>query len=239
MTRILLPSEIDCAAPVVLDGEELHYLSRVRRHRPGDTVELRAPGGRCFRADIIEISAETAVLQVKEEVIPTASVLPVRLIVAIPKRQLLEDVVRMAGELGVERICPVLAERTVVQPKGEKIERWRRIAEESIRQSGRSVPVEVEDIRPLPEALEQFADGTRLFLHPSPNGPRLADLFPLAPPVTAVIGPEGGFTEKEVALARSLSYLAVRLDTPILRIETAAVAAAALCGAGLQRSETT
>ena len=238
MTRILLPCEIDGTSPVVLDDEELHYLSRVRRHRPGDTVELCAPGGRCFLAKVIEISAERAVLEVKEESTPSSMILPIRLLVAIPKRQLLEDVVRMAGELGVERICPIIAERTVVQPKGEKIERWRRIAEESIRQSGRSVPIEVEEIRPLPEVLEQFADGTRLFLHPSPDNPRLANAFPLTPPVTAVIGPEGGFTDREVALARSLSYRPVRLDTPILRIETAAVAAAAICGAGLQRSET-
>jgi len=149
----------------------------------------------------------------------------------------MDDVVRMASELGVARICPVIAARTVVQPGGDKLNRWRRVAEESLRQCGRPTPLAVEDIRPLAEALEApTPGGSRFLLHPAEGAPMLTAAAPFASPVTAAVGPEGGFTDEEVDLARDMGYSAVRLNTPILRIETAATAAAVLLTAHVQPS---
>lgn len=236
MTRILLGCEIDAPSTVRLKGAELHYLTRVRRCRKGDVVELRSASGRCFSATVSAMEKDGAQLLVEREIHTGFQTLPIRLLVSIPKRQLLDDVIRMAGELGVERLCPVIAARTAVTPKGDKINRWRRIAEESLRQCGRTAPMEIEDIRPLFRALEED-DGScsKLIFHPSKDARLITDAAPFRPPVTALIGPEGGFTDEEETLASTSKFLPVRLDTPILRIETAAVAAATLTGALIDR----
>jgi 16S rRNA (uracil1498-N3)-methyltransferase len=232
MTRILLDREIEAPSSIRLEGAELHYLTRVRRRREGDTVELRSASGRCFSATVSVVEQDSAQLLVEREIDAGVRTLPVRLLVSIPKHRLLDDVIRMAGELGVERLCPVIAARTAVTPKGDKIHRWRRIAEESLRQCGRTAPIAIEEVRPLFRALEE-EDGscTKLIFHPAGDARLITDAAPFRPPVTALIGPEGGFTDEEKNLAAAAGFLPVRLDTPILRIETAAVAAAVLTGA--------
>jgi 16S rRNA (uracil1498-N3)-methyltransferase len=234
MTRILVDREIARLSTIFLSGDELHYLSRVRRHRPGDEVEIRSASGRCFAARIIHVSSESAELVVEQEISAELNMLPIRLLVSIPKRQLLDDVVRMVSELGIERLTPVIAERTVVRPKGDKLERWRRIAEESLRQCGRKRPLIIDDIALLASALSDAGQcRTKLLLHPDDAAPVFTEVSPIASPVTVAIGPEGGFTETEIASALSLGFQKVRLNTPILRIETAAVAAAVLSAAFL------
>jgi 16S rRNA (uracil1498-N3)-methyltransferase len=237
MTRVFIDRDIVAPSTLCLTGDEFHYLTRVRRHRAGDDVELRSASGRCFAARILHCEIETAKLCVEREIPVDLKVLPIRLLISIPKRQLLDDVVRMVSELGIERLTPVIAERTVVRPKGDKLERWRRIADESLRQCGREKPLIVDDIAPLSLAMtDSVSDCTKLILHPGNDAPLMFDIAPLAPPATMAVGPEGGFTKTELALAESLGYKQVRLNTPILRIETAAVAAAVLAAALLTSS---
>lgn len=235
MTRILIHTEPEAFSVVQLQGDELHYLLRVRRHTEGDAVELRTPSGRCFTATVIEIEKDAATLTIQGESEGATNVLPIRLLVSLPKRRLLDDVIRTASEIGIERICPVISDRTVVHPKGEKLHRWRRVAEESLRQCGRRTPLVVEDILPLTQALKETPEaGCKVMLHPLKTAQCLTDLSPFASPVTAAVGPEGGFTDSEVALALSMGFRTVRLNTPILRIETAAIATAVLTAALIQ-----
>jgi 16S rRNA (uracil1498-N3)-methyltransferase len=236
MTRIFIDRDIAVPSTIFLTGEELHYLARVRRHRPGDEVELRRTSGLSYSARIERLSADLAELYVDREIRADYPVLPIHLLVSIPKRQLLDDVVRMVSELGIERLTPVIAERTVVRPKGDKLERWRRIADESLRQCGRERPLIVGDIAPLSSAMtDSLSSCTKLLLHPGNDALLVTDLSPITPPVTMAVGPEGGFTEKEITLALSLGYKPVRFNTPVLRIETAAVAAAVLAAALIGR----
>lgn len=178
---------------------------------------------------------DAASLTVGQETENGVRVLPIRLLVSLPKRRLLDDVIRMASEIGIDRICPVISARTVVHPKGEKLNRWQRVAEESLRQCGRRTPLVVEDILPLTRALKETPEaGCKVMLHPLKDAPNLTDLAPFSAPITAAVGPEGGFTDAEVALALSLGFKTVRLNTPILRIETAAIATAVLAAALIQ-----
>ncbi len=232
MTRIFTECEIAAQTSVALTGNEAHYVTRVRRLTQGDTVEARTPSGRCFEGIVSAVAPDCVLLDIHREVSVGTRVLPIRLLVSLPKRRLLDDVIRMASELGVERICPVLCERTVVQPGGDKLNRWRRVAEESLRQCGRTTPLIIEEVQPYIRALEETPNaGSRFLFHPSNDAVQLIEKVPFVAPVTAAVGPEGGFTETETALALDLGFSAVRLNTPILRIETAAVAAAVLIAA--------
>ena len=235
MTRIITECEIEAHASVELTGNEAHYLTRVRRLTQGDTVEARTPSGGCFEGTVSAVAPDRVRLDIRREISTGTKVLPIRLVVSLPKRRLLDDVIRMASELGVERICPVMCERTVVQPGGDKLNRWRRVAAESLRQCGRTTPLIVEEIHPFIRALEETPKtGSRFLFHPSNDALQLVEKVPFVAPVTAAVGPEGGFTETETALALDLGFSAVRLNTPILRIETAAVAAAVLIAAHIE-----
>lgn len=231
MTRLVLDQDLAPATSVRVAGDEAHYLLRVRRHVAEDRVELRGRDGRRFRARLTAVERSAATLLVEEELLAAPAARPVRLLVAVPKGQLLDEVVRRASELGVARLAPITCERSVVDPGPAKLERWRRIATAALRQCGRATPLIVDPVRPLAAALELSDDApARIVLHPGEEGiPSLIELLqPRPAAVSIAIGPEGGFTAAELATAERLGYRPAHLGPLIMRIETAAVIAAGL-----------
>lgn len=228
MTRIFLEQAVGGRVEVSISGQELHYVSRVRRLSPGDEVEIRDGEGRGFLARITEISRDAALLEITSETALGPDEFSVRLIVAVPKRNIFDDVVRKLSEIGVARIQPVTTERSVVEPGVARLDRWRRIAAESVRQCGRGSPVNVEDVVILERALQEAPQGTRLILHPEGSKVSLAGALGdnVTAPITVAVGPEGGFTEEEVARAVELGFTPVGAGKLILRTETAAIVAA-------------
>jgi 16S rRNA (uracil1498-N3)-methyltransferase len=233
MTRLILDYKIGDEKSVRLSGDELHYLVRVRRHKRGDAVELRDSSGRRFGARVALVGKDGATLEVVEELASAPTVRPVTIIVAPPKGNLMDDVIRKLSELGAERLIPAICERSVALPKEAKMERWQRIARESRRQCGRELPLRIDEPMSLESALQEGGKSDLKFiLHP------FAKAFPLAPEagektgsICAAVGPEGGFTEAELASARSLGFEPAGFGSSIMRIETAALAAAVLCAA--------
>jgi 16S rRNA (uracil1498-N3)-methyltransferase len=141
----------------------------------------------------------------------------------------MEDVVRAASELGVRVLRPLLFDRTVMEPSQGKLDRWRRVAEESMRQCGRTQMMEVTEPIGLPGflALSAAREVSRFVLHPGAPG-----RFPwrLSSPggLIALVGPEGGLCDCEFELAAQAGFVPVSLGETILRIETAAMVAATL-----------
>lgn len=226
--RLLLEIEPVEGAEITVTGPELAYLSSVRRARLGDEVEI-VSRGRASLARIVRLSAREAGLRLEQVEVRRSAPLPVELAVAVPKRNLLEDVIRAGSELGIARLWPILAERSVMEPGAGKVERWRRVAEESMRQCGRTEVLVVEPPTLLSSFLERSCsdEWLKLILHPSaqrgfpgrvPSGARLRIL----------IGPEGGFSDREVEAAHDVGFDPVALGSTVLRIETAAMAAAVL-----------
>ena len=216
------------ADTVTLDGPEAHHLARVLRLRVGEVVTA-ADGGAWRPYEV----AGTSGGRVRLEAAGPAAVEPVlrpALAVAfsLTKGDKPELVVQKLTELGVERILPVLSERSVVRPDPGRaaadLSRWRRVALEAARQCRRSRLPEVADLAPL----------AALAGHPGVvvaerEGTPIADLGP--PPgdeILAIVGPEGGFAPGEADALRP--WARVRLGPHVLRAETAAVAVAATLG---------
>ena len=155
---------------------------------------------------------------------------PLLLVVALLKADKLADVVRAATELGVAAFQPLVAARSEAREVGAvKLERWRRIALEAARQSGRSLRPEVRD--PMPVA-DLPAVECGIVAHPG-AGARARELVSWdAPLVWLATGPEGGFTEAEVELLGERGYRAAGLGPRILRAETAPLALLAAVAAG-------
>ena len=158
------------------------------------------------------------------------SPLNLTLVQGILKGEKMDIVIQKATELGVKEIIPAITERSQIR-QTRKVDRWRKIAEEASKQSGRTmIPVVHEPIEfnslftvhhslpikgfifweeggvPLREAIHQFTDS----------------------PIYLLVGPEGGFSKEEVSLAVSKGLITVSLGKRILRAETAAISAVAL-----------
>jgi 16S rRNA (uracil1498-N3)-methyltransferase len=160
----------------------------------------------------------------------------VTLIQGLPKGSKLDAIVRDATELGASRIVPALSERTVRRPAEDSasVARWQRIAVQAARQCGRGDPPHVEPPTALGEALVRHAPSSSgavgLCLHPGAAEPAGRALVGLgaSEPVVLVVGPEGGLTEQELAVAAAHGYRLVSLGGLVLRTETVC---AALLGA--------
>ena len=201
----------------------------------GSEVVLFDGSGREAKATIVGVAkgaAEAEVMSVSTE--SREASVAVTLATAVPKGRRMDTLVRMCAELGVRRIVPLVAKRSVVRiPLGDersgKLGRWRKIARAASEQSGRNVLAEVSPAADLKTLLAgAAAHDLVVVLHPSEASPPLGALLgsrPSAKSILLILGPEGGFTGDELALAESVGIPRARLTRSVLRIETACVAA--------------
>jgi 16S rRNA (uracil1498-N3)-methyltransferase len=147
--------------------------------------------------------------------------------VALPKGDRQAWLVEKATELGVTRLVPLVTDRGVSQPTDKALERLRRGVIEASKQCGRNRLMQVADAQPWADFVAQApADACRLIAHvdDSLNG---QTPLPKAQEYIVAVGPEGGFTDDEVAAALQAGWQAIGLGARVLRVETAAVAVAA------------
>lgn len=210
-----------------LAGAEAHHLLHVMRAKPGEQVTLFDGTGGEYTATIQQCGRSEVLLEVgpRQEV---SRELPVRITmaVALPKGDRQKWLVEKLTELGVARLVPISTERSVADLKGKSLERLERAVIEASKQCGRNQLMKIDPAMPLDEVLQQEAE-CKLLAHP--GGERLGSVeLPATGEVAVLVGPEGGFTTAEVAAAAALGWRGVGLGPSILRIETAAVALAAV-----------
>jgi 16S rRNA (uracil1498-N3)-methyltransferase len=216
-----------------LTGEQAQHLARVLRAQPGQVFDVVA-NGFLHRAEIVSADEREVLFTLHEELEADAA-LPVHLLMAVFKFDHMEWGIEKATELGVARITPVLARRTekhLALASAKRVDRWRRIALEAAKQSRRTdVPV-VDDPATLKAALGTVDAGTKLLLAETEQENTLrAALEVGAESVALAIGPEGGWTVEEMTLFSESGWKHVTLGPRILRAETAAIAALAICAA--------
>jgi 16S rRNA (uracil1498-N3)-methyltransferase len=218
----------------VLDGPEAHHLAVVRRFVPGDRVVLFNGDGKDYPALILAADKRSVLLDVHTGVDPVRE-LPIRVEVAaaLPKGDRGDFLVEKLTELGVAKFTPLVTNRTVVLPKDGRVERYQRAVVEASKQCGRAVLMEVG----LPAAWAEHVKASgqpaeRWVLHPSGTEPFLPTLptksGPERPGIVVAIGPEGGFTDEELATATAAGWRVGSFGPRVLRVETAAIAAAAV-----------
>jgi 16S rRNA (uracil1498-N3)-methyltransferase len=168
------------------------------------------------------------------EEVAAAAELPVELLLAVFRFDRMEWAIEKATELGVARIVPAIAQRTekhLAAASAKRLDRWRRLAHEAAQQSRRVSPPEIAQPVELRVAL---VDTPGIVLAESEAGKSLKQALATAPrPVRLAIGPEGGWTDAELALFHECGWQAASLGATILRAETAAIAALAITAAEL------
>jgi 16S rRNA (uracil1498-N3)-methyltransferase len=235
MRRFAIAPERVVDGRVTFDALETRHLARVLRLGPGDTVVATDGAGHDYtvRLDVVRPRAAGVVVAVAEAA--AESPLAITLVQGLPKGDKLETIVRAATELGVTRVVPALAARTVVRlaerQTAARVSRWQRVAREAAKQSRRRVVPEVAPPRPLDACLDLARDvDVALCLwedETSALGAALAEMAP-ARRVAVLIGPEGGLERREVDAARARGWRVVGLGARIMRTETAGPAIIAI-----------
>jgi 16S rRNA (uracil1498-N3)-methyltransferase len=213
-----------------LPDEQAHHLRDVLRMKEGEAVGAFDEGGLVGQGHIAEVSKKRVSLSI--ESVEPAKAGRVRLTVAsaLPKGARADWMIEKLSELGVNMFVPLITERSVVMGPGDgKVARWRRMAIEAAEQSGRAGVMRIEASRELDSAMTQAASGRAWHLSTGEKAKKMAEIVGgMEGDVTLFIGPEGGWTEQETAAFEERGIAGVRLTQTVLRIETAAIAAAAL-----------
>ncbi len=230
--RVHLPPERFEGQRAALTPEARHYLRDVLRLSPGAEVEVFDGRGGAWSAEI-GAAFEALVLGARAASAGAAGApAEIWLLAALAKGEKMDLVVQKATELGAAGIAPFAAERSVVRLEPEKGEerarRWRRIVEEAARQCGRADVPLVRAPVALGAALEALPPGA-LALAFQPGGPPVLALEPIASSTyAAIVGPEGGLTDAELAACAAAGARRAALGPRVLRAETAAIVAVAL-----------
>ena len=212
-----------------LTGSEAHHLSAVRRFGPGDCVMLFNGDGNEYPAEVVATSKKSVTLNVLRTELADRE-LPFQLVVAsaLPKGDRADFLIEKLTELGATRFVPLITARAIVQPRAGVVEKFTRAVIEASKQCGRNRLMTIDP----PRAWASFLaltdlPPTRLLLHTEWASP-LAAGNPAG--VVVAVGPEGGFSTEEIAAASAAGWQVVCLGKRVLRVETAAIAAAALLG---------
>ena len=222
-----------------LRGAEAEHLIRVLRGQVGDAVTLFDGSGAEFPARITGIgraAVDLAILARHE--ICRELITPITLGIALPKGERQRWLVEKAVELGVARLVPLNTRRGVAAPGPAAVARLSRYVIEASKQCGRNRLLHIAPPLPWDQYCQQAGrDGYRFLADVAPTALPLAELPALdtARAVWLAVGPEGGFTEDEVAAAAD--WQRVSLGPRILRVETAALTLAAFFSLRNAKSE--
>ena len=218
-----------------VDGDDHHYLFRVRRLAAGDRLTLFVGEGAEAEAEVTSAGQRTGTLEVTAPRAALAGPPRVTTVLSIIKGDRMDWCVAKLVELGVGRIVPLAAERSVVRLDPDRaerrVERYRAQVRAAAQQSRCALVPHVDPVCGLDGALERVAGAhLKLLLWEDPRAIPLRSAIPAEAPgsIAVLVGPEGGFTSAEVEQATAAGFVTVSLGRRILRAETAAVASAAI-----------
>ncbi len=242
MHRFFVPSAVLAQSPVVLTGDIAHQMRRVLRLAPGDRVLLLDGDGVSCEAEVQTVTARDVRLSVlKRELAGGEPRVHITLYQAVLKGERFAWALQKGTEVGVSAFVPVITERSIIddlQVVEAKRERWQRIIQEAAEQCGRGRVPALLPGQMLRHALKTPGWPGALRLIPweglADGGAQASSLAGVLAKcnlnehtrIEVFVGPEGGFSEAEIAWARGHDVQPVSLGPRILRAETAGLVAA-------------
>ena len=223
---LLTPDRLAEGGSVLLNMEEQHYLRRVLRMRCGGRVDVIDGCGRLFTATLVEpqlLELDSALQQIEPFAQPQLG-----LAVALMRRGM-DEVIRMACELGIDRIQPLRCERCVPQAE-HRPERWLAIVREAVEQCERLWTPQLFELKDLSQWMGdergQRVVGVTRETRPPPLDQWLRHRADPVQLTWLMVGPEGGWTSEELKQFTEAKIQPVQMGATILRSSTAAVAGA-------------
>lgn len=221
-----------------INGTDFNHIKNVLRMNIGDTF-LVSENGVSNLCEIESFESDTVIVKILEENYNDTS-LPIKIYLfqGLPKGDKMELIIQKCVELGVHEIVPVQMSRSVVKieekKKKNKRDRWQAISESAAKQSKCTKIPEISEILTYRQALEKAKDLDLLFVpYESKNGmedtKNALNQIKSGMSVGILIGPEGGFDEKEIQEALEINGKVISLGKRILRTETAAITSVSMC----------
>ncbi len=234
LTRIYVPDALTEGEEIVLPAQAGEHLTRVLRLEPGAPLTLFNGAGGEFSATLAaSVGKKVRARVLQQNLAERESPLQVTLLQGVARGERMDLIVQKATELGVARIVPVLAERSVVKldakQRARKREHWQAIAISACEQCGRNRLADVSEPAALDAAVASLAEDSFRCLLAADGQESLAQAAArMTRPIALLIGPEGGLAEHERQFALAHDFQAYRIGPRILRTETAGLAALAV-----------
>jgi 16S rRNA (uracil1498-N3)-methyltransferase len=222
----------------VISGSEARHISKILRMGRGDRLVLFDAKGIRFQAVIRSVGPQN-VRVVIEKSLPKSppAVVEITLCQSLLRSQPMDYIVQKTSELGIHCIVPFISEKTVVRPDNKALinrtRHWYKIAQSAAKQSDRGAPIEIEPLISFHKMIDYWKgeNGFKVILWEAEDARGLKSLiqkYPREKKMIGIIGPEGGFSIKEIAVAEKAGFIPVSLGLRILRAETAAITLAAI-----------
>ena len=231
MPRFYVDFALSPDSVVELSDNVVRHLN-VLRVKNTEEIVLFNGNGKSYPAlpEVLE-KRRASVRILREEATDNESPLNITLVQAVSSAERMDFTLRKSVELGVAEIRPVISERCVVRLSGERAEkrvaRWQEIVVSACEQSGRNIVPKVLPLTTYAQALQQLPQETTKLLMSLNRAQKLSDIRPQSGKVVFMVGPEGGWTEKEEQQAFDAGFQSVTLGKRVLRTETASLAAIA------------
>lgn len=230
MHRFFVDKENISESTIKIDGEDVKHIVNVLRIEAGEEIEVCDKEGRDYKCKIVEISKENVSCEILDIYKSKGeSEIEITLFQGIPKSTKMELIVQKSTELGVKRIVPIMTARSIVKindrkKEDKKIERWSKIAAEAAKQSKRGVIPEISSLMAFTEMIDHLRDEPMVIVpYESEEDIGIKSVLKDCKhkKINIVIGPEGGFAEKEITSLKAMNSHIVTLGPRILRTETA------------------
>ena len=231
MPRFYVDFALSPDSVVELPDNVVRHLN-VLRVKNTEEIVLFNGDGKVYPAlpEVLE-KRRASVRILREEATDNESPLNITLVQAVSAAERMDFTLQKSVELGVAEIRPVISERCVVRLSGERAEkrvaRWQEIVVSACEQSGRNIVPKVLPLTTYAQALQQLPQETTKLLMSLNRAQKLSDIRPQSGKVVFMVGPEGGWTEKEEQQAFDAGFQSVTLGKRVLRTETASLAAIA------------
>lgn len=231
MPRFYVDFALSPDSVVELPDNVVRHLN-VLRVKNTEEIVLFNGNGKAYPAlpEVLE-KRRASVRILREEATDNESPLNITLVQAVSAAERMDFTLQKSVELGVAEIRPVISERCVVRLSGERAEkrvtRWQEIVVSACEQSGRNIVPKVLPLTTYAQALQQLPQETTKLLMSLNRAQKLGDVRPQSGKVVFMVGPEGGWTEKEEQQAFDAGFQSVTLGKRVLRTETASLAAIA------------
>jgi len=232
MRRFYAPAENFNDSSVTLSEEETRHLRDVLRLREGAAVRVFDGAGNEYEAAVARVDKRSSVLEIVQVVEPAAheSSVDLTIAAAMLKSEKFDLVVQKAVELGVNTLIPLQTHRCDVKLKdsAKRLERWRKIALEGAKQSGRAKLMTITEPVELKSFLVGFDGSAGVGLMFTERGGGGLPAERQHKTITALVGPEGGWEDSEIDEAERSGFQPVTFGGRIMRAETAAIVIAAI-----------
>jgi 16S rRNA (uracil1498-N3)-methyltransferase len=228
MIRLFLPPEQLTSKQIIITGDQARYLSLVLRVKPGDILTVFDGLGYQHTCKILQSHKKKVIAErTKKEPYSVESPISIILAQGIPKGDKMDLIIQKSTELGVRKIIPLITERSQIRYT-QKIDRWRKIALSASQQCGRNKIPEIDEPTEFKEFLKQTRGELGIIFSEEEkdrNLKKIMSTFRNTQQIILFIGPEGGFSREEVAIATEKGFITASLGPRILRTETAPITA--------------